>query len=89
MADFDRILPITEVKRQLLDLVKRLQELGGNMAITKNGVPAAVLMSMEEYEGLMETLDIMANPTTMEALARSRRQMEAGELIPAAEVWKE
>lgn len=88
MADFDQIFPVTEVKKRLLELLKQLQEASGTIAITKNGVPAGVLMSMQEYESLIETIEILANPDTMKALAQSRQEAAAGQLTPHDEVWK-
>jgi prevent-host-death family protein len=35
-----------------------LESVDDAVAVTKNGVPAAVILSMEKYEGLLETLDI-------------------------------
>ncbi|MBI4367100.1 MAG: type II toxin-antitoxin system prevent-host-death family antitoxin [Deltaproteobacteria bacterium] len=88
MADFDQIFPVTEVKKRLLELLKQLQELNGTIAITKNGVPAGVLMSLDEYESLLETIEILANPATVKALQQSREEHAAGKLIDHREVWK-
>ncbi len=88
MADFDQILPVTQVKKELLELLKDVQELKGNIGITKNGLPAGVLMSIDEYESLLATIEILANPKTMKALARARREHAAGQLLSHREVWK-
>ena len=61
MGDFDQILPVTVVKKRLLELLKQLQELNGAIAITKNGLPAGVLMSMDDYESLIETIEHVKN----------------------------
>lgn len=88
MGDFDQILPVTTVKKRLLELLKQLQELRGTIAITKNGLPAGVLMSMDDYESLLETIEILANPRTMKALRRSAEERSRGELHSHREVWK-
>jgi hypothetical protein len=31
------------------------------IAITKNGVPEAVMLSMKKFEGLLETIDLLAD----------------------------
>ncbi len=89
MAIFDKILPITEVKKDLLSIVKKIQNLGGSIAITKNGKPVAVLMSLEEYEGLMETLEILSDTELMKILNQSRAEWEQGKLISHEDVWRE
>lgn len=88
MSDFDQIMPITEVKRRLLELLKQLQETSGTIAITKNGVPAGVLMSMDDYDSLLETIEILTNPDTLEALRASARDLRAGRVASHREVWK-
>lgn len=89
MRNFDEILPVTEAKKRLLELIKRLQEGSGSTLITKNGAPAGVLMSMEEYEGLLETLDIMSNPETVKALREAKKNVDAGLVYSHEEVWGE
>lgn len=39
--------------------------------ITRGGQPAAVLLSHDRYEGLLETLDILSDPDTMNAIAEA------------------
>lgn len=87
MGDFDQILPVTVVKRRLLELLKQLQELKGTIAITKNGLPAGVLMSMDDYESLLETIEILANPKTMKALRESLADRASGRMRTHKEVW--
>jgi antitoxin YefM len=55
--------------------------------ITRDGVPAAVLLSMDQFEGLMETLEILSDPKTMRSLRRSVRQAEAGKWLPHESVF--
>ena len=67
-----RTLPISEVKTQLPKLVKGVQERDDEIVITRNGRPAAVLLSMDHYEGLQETLDILSDP---KAMAENQKNM--------------
>lgn len=89
MSDFDKILPISSVKRDLLQHVKRAQTQGQSVAITKNGEAAAVLLSIDEYEGLLETLEILGDPELMKFLKKSIKQQKNGKMIPHEEVWGE
>ncbi len=87
MSDFDQILPVTDVKKDLLALVKKVQKLRESIAITRNGRPTAVLLSMEEYEGLLETIEILADPNLVKTLRKARKELDAGKFIPHREVW--
>lgn len=89
MSDFDQILPVTDVKRDLLPLIKKVQKLQESVAITRNGRAAAVLLSVEEYEGLLETIEILSSPRLLKILRRSRKELDAGKFISHREVWGE
>lgn len=88
MKEVDRFIPISEVKTRLLDLVRELQTKDDVIAITKNGVPAAVLLSPERFEGLLETIDILSDEKAMASLRRSRREARAGKWIGVEKVFE-
>ena len=87
MKEVDRFIPITEAKSRLLDLIRDLQATEDIVAITKNGVPAAVLLSVERFEGLLETIDILSDEKAMASLRRSLRDARAGRWVRQEEVF--
>jgi prevent-host-death family protein len=62
--------------------LKETDELGERFVITRSGRPAAVLMSVEEYEGLMETLEVLADERLMRQLRSGLRDAEAAAWYP-------
>ncbi len=87
MKEVDRFIPITEAKNRLLGLVRDLHAKDDIVAITKNGVPAAVLLSVERFEGLLETIDILSDEKAMTSLRRSLREARAGRWVSHEEVF--
>jgi antitoxin YefM len=87
MKEVDRFMSITEAKTRLLDLVRHLKEKDDIVAITKNGVPAAVLLSPERFEGLLETIDILSDEKAVKSLRRSLREARAGRWIRHEELF--
>lgn len=87
MVSFDEILPITEVKRDLLALVKKVERLREAVAITRQGKPTAVLVSLDEYEGLIETLEILSDRSLVRLLKKSKKELEKGRFYSHREVW--
>ncbi len=61
MEEFQQILPITKAKRDLLDIVKHMEEEEETIAITKNGVPVGVMMCLSRYEALLELIEILGD----------------------------
>lgn len=74
MQKIQQFIPITKAKNLLLDLVRKIKDSDGAIAITINEVPEAVLISMKRFEGMSETLDILADEKAMASVKRSIRQ---------------
>ncbi len=73
-----RTLPLSEVKMNLSKLVADIARRDDEIIITKNGKPAAVLMSAEEYEGWRETQEIKKDPELMREIRQGIRELEKG-----------
>jgi antitoxin YefM len=73
-----KILPISEVKARLPELVTGVQEREEEIVVTRNGKPAAMLVSYAEYERLKETLDVLSDPELMRQIRASEAEIAAG-----------
>lgn len=71
-------LPLADVKNRLSEVVERLQRDHGRVVITKHGRPAAVVLSIEDLEGLEETLEILSNPALMRQIKKAQAELDAG-----------
>ena len=89
MQQIQDYIPVTKAKTALLDLIRRLKDTDEAIAITKNGVPEAVLMSMRKFEGLLETLDILSDEKAMSSIRKSIRQAQKGTWVDFDEVFAE
>jgi antitoxin YefM len=87
MPLIDRFVLITQAKNRLLDLAREVERDDDVVAITRNGIPAAILLSPAKYEGLLETLEILGNARTMRALRRSLRQAASGKWLQESQVF--
>lgn len=73
-----KTLSLSEVKTRLPELVAGVQEREEEIVVTKNGRPAAVLLNVQEYARLKETLDVLSDPDLMQQIAESREFYRAG-----------
>jgi len=69
-----KTLPLAEVKAKLSRLVDQVAKTDEQIVITRNGRPAAVLVSPDEYESWRETQAIRSD---MELMAEIRRGLRA------------
>ena len=63
-----KTLPLSEAKMKLSALIESLQDTDEEIVITKNGVPAAVLVSPDEFESWRETIAIRSDNDLMEEI---------------------
>ena len=89
MQTIQQYIPVTKAKSDLLALLRKIKDSDDAIAITKNGVPEAVLISMKKFEGLLETLDILSDEKTMKSLRKSIREADKGMWLDFAEVFEE
>lgn len=68
---------MTEVRDQLSDFLD-IVEGGEELIITRRGRPAAVMLAYDEYEAMVETLNILSDASAMEALAEGEADLAAG-----------
>jgi len=73
--EIDSYIPITKAKSTLLDMIRVINDQENTIAITKNGVPRAILMSMEQYESMRETMTILGDEGMMKQILRSRNEI--------------
>ncbi len=57
-----KTLPLSEVKMKLSALVDRVEATDEEVIITRNGRPAAILVSPDEYESWKETIAVKSQP---------------------------
>jgi antitoxin YefM len=89
MQPIQKYIPVTRAKAMLLDLIRNIKDSDDAIAITKNGVPQAVLISMERFEGLLETLDILSDENALKSIRKSMREAEKGHWVDFNEVFRE
>jgi len=83
-----KMVPPSEAKTHLARLLREVEELAEGVTITRSGRPAVVLLSIDEYERLIETLDILADAKLTASLRRGLRDAETCRTASDTEVWR-
>lgn len=68
----------TEVRDHLSDILDQVAETGEAFTILRHSRPTAVILSIDEYEGLVESLNILSDDETMAALVEADDDADAG-----------
>lgn len=73
-------LPISEARKKIFEIAEEVQKPDVYYVLTEKGRPKAVILSYEEYDSLIETLEVMQEmPDLGKDLKRAREAVASGE----------
>jgi len=78
MKPLSNVVPVTEFRTHALEAVRRVNRLGDEVIITAKGRPAAVLVSYDEWESVVETLSIKQDSKLMAQIRDSLKYLRRG-----------
>jgi prevent-host-death family protein len=74
-----KTLSLSEAKMKLSGLVQAVNDTDEEVVITKNGTPAAVLISPDEFESLKETNAVRYDAGLVEEIRKGLRSLKEKE----------
>lgn len=87
MNQIAKYVSIAKAKSSLQKVIRQVEYADETVAVTKNGVPAAIIVSLDTFQGLLETIEILSDKPTMKSLKTSMRQAQKGKWVQHAEVF--
>ena len=72
---------LRNVKDRFSEIIDRVEHQHERVVVTRNGRPAAVIISTEDLESLEETLDILGNTETVTALIDADAAVAIGDVV--------
>jgi antitoxin YefM len=78
-------LPLGDARDRFSALVTSVEQTHDRVTVTRNGVPAAVIVSPADLEELEETIAVLSSPELIRQLAESRQDVRRGDLLDATE----
>lgn len=79
-----KYLTIVEAQQKLSELCNQLTEQPA--IITKDSKPVMITFGLEQFESLMETIEIISDKEFMEELKQGIQQLEQGETVTLEEL---
>jgi prevent-host-death family protein len=80
-------LNATEVRKDLLNLLRKAHDSLQRVIVTRKGRPEVVLLPFEEYEGWLETFEISSDPEWVKALEEAKIERAKGRFVSFKEVF--
>jgi prevent-host-death family protein len=79
-------LPLAEIKAHLSEIVNRIELEHDRVILTRNGRPAAVIMSPADLDALEDTVEILSDPKALKEIKRAQEEVAKGRVVSAEEL---
>ncbi|MGH3242081.1 MAG: type II toxin-antitoxin system Phd/YefM family antitoxin [Spirillospora sp.] len=79
-------LPVAEARQQFSSLVEEAVKTHQRIRVTRNGRPAVVMIADDDFEAIMETIEVLSDPALMRDVIESEHDAEAGRHITGDEM---
>jgi prevent-host-death family protein len=80
------VMPLVEVKNHLSEVVSSVERTHERVTVTRNGRPAAIILSPDDLEALEETLAVLADAELSRQLSESADDRKVGRTVSADEL---
>jgi antitoxin YefM len=74
-------LSLAHIKAHLSEVVDRVEHHHDRVVLTRNGRPAAVLVSPDDLEALEDTLELLSDTHAVIEIAQAREEIRRGEVL--------
>lgn len=83
------VLSLADARNRLSGIVESAVSTHERFEITRNGVPAAVLLAADDYDTMREMIEILASAETVAAIQEGLADLESGRTSSQEEVEAE
>ncbi|MBN1493460.1 MAG: type II toxin-antitoxin system Phd/YefM family antitoxin [Candidatus Omnitrophica bacterium] len=85
----EKTISLKNVRPQLPAVVDDIDKQMSRYVITKRGKPVVMMISIDDYNSLHETLDILADKELVQGIAEGMNDIRAGRTVPWETIKKE
>lgn len=81
-------IAISDFRTMLPKLIRDVDTKLKRFVVTVSGKPKAVVMSLDELESLEETAEVLSTPGSLEAIKKSKKEVDQGKFVTLKELEK-
>jgi len=79
--DMVNTITLKELRPELPSVIKDIDGKLDRYIVTKRGKPVAIMMSPDDYEGLLETIDILSDKETAKRIKRAKQEIKENKTV--------
>lgn len=80
-------ISVRKLRSNLAGVLDKVTKHFDRYVVLKHGEPEAVIMSIDDYEGWLETLEIMSSKKVMADIKAAKKELKAGKGLTMDEVF--
>ena len=74
-------ITLKKLRPELPSVIKDIDGKLDRYIVTKRGKPVAIMMSPDDYEGLLETIDILSDKETAKRIKRAKQEIKENKTV--------
>lgn len=75
------MISLKELRPELPEVINDIDTKLDRYIVTKRGKPVAVMMSVDDYEGLLETLEILSDKEAVARIKKAKAEVKQGKTV--------
>ena len=83
------ILGVTQFRATMGDSLERIESTKRPLVLTKGGRPSVVVLDVETYQDMLDSLEELNKRALLEGVARAEADIKAGQVVAHEEVAEE
>lgn len=80
------MITLKELRPELPAVIKDIDSKLDRYIVTRRGRPVAIMMSPDDYEGLLETIEILSDKESVRRIKQAKREIKEGKTISLEEL---
>lgn len=84
-----KTLSISQARAKIFDIAEEVQKPNNYFVLTEKGRAKVVIISAEEFDSMIETLDILSDPHALQDIKQAEEEYRRGEYITLGEFKKQ
>lgn len=85
----NKTITITQARHDIFDIAEKVQKPNNFYTLSVEGEPKVVMMSYDEFDSMMETIEILSDPDIMADIKQAQEEYKKGDYITWEEMKKE
>lgn len=82
-----KYITVTESRKKIFQIIKEVQKPNTVYYLTIKGIPQAAIISVDEFEGLLETIEVLSEyPDIKKDLEEIKKDCQKGEFAPFTKI---